>query len=367
MKTFSTKYIFCFIIVLLFSGLVIADQGGPSPAGFAWADSQDVDFDWIEIRTDGTVISTVGDINEFYPVPLPFTFYYYNRPFNTVYVSSNGYLTFNNYSSEVFSVNDDLSLGQSPDSLIAIYWDDLNVQNSFAAIYTKTVGKAPYRQFVVEFYTLEHYLENNDLTFEVILYETTNQIKFQYLALTTETGDGATVGLRYPLNTVPASDSLVYSVNQPALSDSLAILFYPSDNLAANFGVNPDTVSVGTNNQPFTVKIDNLTIASDSLQEMGKADSIRINNPLGNNIIVTGIRVDGHDYFYQKSSEPPPGLGFATWNYSTGTQNLTLLFPRFAIKDSVSIDFVENIPSTPGDFNSATEISAQLNTGGAGP
>ena len=82
-----------------------------SSNGMSFVDSNDPNFDyyWVEV-SDGTVIASAPDDDAFRTVSIPFTFRYYNQSYSTVYVSTNGYLTFNNYgATDPYALNDNLS------------------------------------------------------------------------------------------------------------------------------------------------------------------------------------------------------------------------------------------------------------------
>ena len=104
-----------------------------------------------------------------------------------------------------------------------------------AAIYYQTLGTAPNRMFVVEWYNNQHYSNSQKgVTFEAILYEGSNNIKFQYKNVEFGTvtgsissdlppydkGGSATVGIE-----ASSGSGLQYSYNQQVLSPELAILY----------------------------------------------------------------------------------------------------------------------------------------------
>ncbi|RMI19696.1 MAG: hypothetical protein D6681_02835, partial [Calditrichaeota bacterium] len=344
--------IFWFIPVL-----VLADKGGPSPAGLAWADSQHVDFKWIPLS--GTVLnSTSTNHDTVYAVTLPFTFYFYDQPFTTLYVSTNGYITFHNYGVSSFPGNDNLVRTGQPDSLIAAFWDNLKFVAT-SQIYSDVRGTAPFRQAVIGYQDMK-VNGGGTVTFEIILYESTNIIKFQYLlgALPSpdERGKSATIGIRFSNLTV--SDSLLYSFNQQVLSDSFAILFYPSAALTATTTLNPTAVSAGQVAQKFRLKVNSITAAVTSLSRMANADVVRIKNPFNNVIsIVDTIQVDGISYFFINRTTPPTPDEYtvfptiATWSYDAVTDSLFLRFPPLAVRDSVQVSFRVDIPNNLGGQN----------------
>ncbi len=365
---------FCYTIVLgwilFFWSGVLADKGGPSAEGFAWADSQHVAFEWIRLTSDAANLATPPDNDTVYTYTLPFVFYFYSRPFNQIYISSNGYITFHNYGVNSFPANDNLAQGTSPDSILAVFWDDLQFLNtSDGGVFVDVQGSAPYRKVVIEFRDVVRRanLADGPFEFEVILYETTNIIKFQYLrmgdALTPEEkGASATVGLKFTGTSF--FDNLLYSYNQAVLSDSLAIVFYPAGNLSVSSALSPTTMEPAINNQTFTLTFTGLTSTASRLNLMGKADVVRISNPINTTvtdpIYVTEIVVDGQSYYLKKSTSPPSDMGFATWYYNNTVDSLYILLAPFAIRDSIKVVFVEDVPTTAGNYTFNTHVYADL-------
>jgi PKD repeat protein len=93
------------------------------------------------------------------------------------------------------------------------------------AVYYTTVGEAPNRVFVVEWFNRPHYSNTGSGTFELLLYETTNNIKFQYQdvdfgSASYNWGVSATAGIRQA-----GANYLQYSYNQAVLMNDLAICF----------------------------------------------------------------------------------------------------------------------------------------------
>jgi hypothetical protein len=350
--------------ILLISPVLLAQI---SPAGMSLADSPDIPFYWVEI-SDGTVRGTAPDDDVLYPVSIPFSFRYYNQPYSTVYVSSNGYLTFNNYgTADPYPVNDNLSTNTPPDRMLAVFWDDLILNGSSARIYSKVVGSSPYRKLIVEYKDVELKAGSFPLTFQVILHETTNLIEFQYLNLgsgtSAELGGGATVGVKY------FPDRLVYSFDNPSLSENLAILFFPYASLAANSSIQPTQTSAGTNGQNFRLSITNLTTGAIQLQPMGKADVLRIKNPLSNPVAaVDSITVDGTDFFFIQRNTPPTASEYmtlptiATWYFDSGKDSLYIQLPPYTAKTQLSISFRMNISNDPlGGYDFNSNIYPRLN------
>ncbi|MCA9875950.1 MAG: hypothetical protein KC441_19895, partial [Anaerolineales bacterium] len=143
--------------------------------------------------------------------------------------SSNGNLQFS--SSNPLYYNDCLANGSLPGmgDLIAPFWDDLDL-SAAGFLETEVTGTAPNRVFVVEWDDVPRYGEggDNNVTFAVQLFETTNDVVFLYEDVNTlaeSNGRSATIGLQ----SEAAGLALQFSCNQPAVSDHSGLLFpYPA-------------------------------------------------------------------------------------------------------------------------------------------
>jgi len=111
-------------------------------------------------------------------IPIGFTFDFFGRKETEVTVSSNGYLTFGG--------RGDVPAGfcpprsNAPNAVIAPFWDDLNPARG-GAVFALLEGNAPYRRLTVEWAGVPVYLDTGDATFEVSLFETSDEILFQYM------------------------------------------------------------------------------------------------------------------------------------------------------------------------------------------
>jgi hypothetical protein len=167
--------------------------------------------------------------------PLPFTFSLFRDiylPGSQIAITTNGYLSLESLSTAEFQ-NASLpgtnvtrpsgTIGVVPPSLIAPFWDDL-VMRPTSTITTRTIGNAPNRQFVVEWSDMSILDEdgndqNASLTFEIVLYEGSNDIQFLYAKMTGPRSDGssATIGFQ-DLKRVSAIQA---GFNQPIISSQL--------------------------------------------------------------------------------------------------------------------------------------------------
>ncbi len=110
-------------------------------------------------------------------IPLGFSFNFYGVPQSQVFVSSNGFMSFNSGSSGCCS---GLPLPQNDflNNVIAGFWEDLNAPQG--NIRHQTIGPVGSRQFIVGFYNNPHFNNGPQVTFEMILHETSNNIELQY-------------------------------------------------------------------------------------------------------------------------------------------------------------------------------------------
>lgn len=226
---------------------------GPDAYGYFMMDSNSgATYSWIDITATGTDTGITGD-DDSTSVAIGFPFNFYGNTYNSVYVSSNGFLTFHSSGSTDYD-NDPIPDANTPNDNICPFWDDL-FPPSGGTIYYQTQGTAPNRMFIVEWYEISHIGDDgwtpprSKFTFEAILYEGSNDIKFQYKSMQNGVGfyaDGwsATVGIENATGTV----GLQYPYNSTSISDGLAILFTLPDTdgdgmpdaWENHFGLNPN-------------------------------------------------------------------------------------------------------------------------------
>ncbi len=196
--------------------------------------SNEVAYDWIDIAATGTAMAQNQTGAESMPVSLGFDFMYGGRTYSQVYVSSVGALRFDDHLTSDYNM--DLPTGNR--DLVSVYWDDLYYGPASTvpsnAVYYQTLGTEGNRQFIVQWQDADHYHGGNGaITFQAILNEADNTIKFQYQDATFENtpslsgGASATVGLQTMGRRSQTSAATKWSYNTAALSDGEAILFQP--------------------------------------------------------------------------------------------------------------------------------------------
>jgi hypothetical protein len=208
----------------------------PGPDLYGYACEGGAQFAYIEATTDTQLYEDDGVTT----IELPFPFTFYGTTYTEVQVSSNGNLQFGN--ANPLYLNNCLNEGPVADmgDMIAPYWDDLDLRFQGFLKYT-AVGTAPDRIFVVEWDDIPRYGEDDEdrVTFEVQLFESSNDIVFLYQDVTTmvsPNGSSATIGLQSEAQGL----ALQYGCNQAVVADARGIHFpHPTE---ANEEIGRETV-----------------------------------------------------------------------------------------------------------------------------
>ncbi len=341
---------------------VFANQGGDDNFGYMWTDSRTtqppyITMNWID-ALDGTSHTPVGDDVVYGPISLGFTFRFYGTNYTNVYISTNGFISFTDLAGNSYPVNGQLS-DSGPTTMIAPFWDDLTADR-IPFVLSKTTGVSPNRQFVVMWNSAVILDPPTDrlMTFEVVLYETSNLIKFQY-GYSREGAQGlyATIGIKSGTNYVQ------YSYNQAgAVNQNYAILFHPDNaNLAtdgADANISPTSVQASTALRQFRYQVSN--IFPSQTTGLGKIDRLSIANPFTSFApTVIGVYINGNQAFIQNSANPPSQRGFATWYYQS--DSLIIQTDNFEIIDSLRVNFIQTL-TTPNNGDYASRIDARLDS-----
>ncbi len=190
-----------------------------------------VEYDWRD-ASPGAALSPLGDSGNL-PVPLPFTFNFGGQDYSSIRIHANGFISLGNKNADTpdgnFRSNALLPTTLKPDNFIAPFWDDLTDNGGTGRVYTATLGAPPNREFVIEYRGVGRAGPPANLNFEVVLFETSNNVEIQYRSLSGSYADGssATVGLEYG-NIIGGFAAYEYSHNLPgALENGLALLFIP--------------------------------------------------------------------------------------------------------------------------------------------
>jgi len=161
-----------------------------------------VEGTWIDAKTNGVNLGFSGD-DASTVVAFPFVFDYYDSSFSSVYISSNGWMSFTNPNPTQYSNSPYPSSDPSHSYSLAPYWDDLMVSNN---VYLWSTS-----EFVaIQYDNVVHYPGSPVAgTFQVIFHNN-GTIDFTYLEIL-DSGT-TTVGLNYGdgvyYNSYPAGDLL---------------------------------------------------------------------------------------------------------------------------------------------------------------
>ena len=218
-------------MVLLAAASGMARTIGPDAWGYVGTDETAFSWDEIAPEKGGTgteIVPLTGTDDGYSAIPIGFSFKFYGVRHTSVFVSVNGLLAFDETGLEDCFVTAEIPTSSPPNNLVAVFWDDLNLWPA-QKIYYAVLGTAPYRRLVVQYYGAPHFDDPNArYHFQVILYETWNRIRMQYLdmqnGLNKFLGDGreATLGIEDP----GGNDGLQWSRNQiRSVTNGLCVVF----------------------------------------------------------------------------------------------------------------------------------------------
>jgi hypothetical protein len=178
-------------------------------------------YSWVTTSTATGI--TLDDQSKLFT--LPFTFTYYGVNYSSVYVCSNGFMSFVSNSTAYSPVA--IPSTYQPNALLAAYWRDLNPAKAGSSI---TYGSFS-DKFVVT-WSVYNYANANKQTFQVIIYKT-GVIIYQYQSVTKDLT--TVIGVENSAGTA----GVTYA--SASISNGLALKFSPSTMAAAALGYAPST------------------------------------------------------------------------------------------------------------------------------
>lgn len=131
----TIKRIFFFLMAIFFQAALFipatgAMKGGPDAFGYRFFDSEEVDeleFSWIDIEADD-IYTNLGNNEISAYLPIGFSFEFYGKSYDRVYISSNGFITFSNVFDSGFYGEPLPTLNGRRTNLIAGLWDALDIE-----------------------------------------------------------------------------------------------------------------------------------------------------------------------------------------------------------------------------------------------
>jgi len=154
-------------------------------------------------------------------VSLPFSFTFYGGSYDSVQVTTNGFISFADFVSPTF-FNEPIPSVFEPNNAIYGFWDDLYVDDP-SQILTATYGSAPERVFVIEYRDVPFYSDYAQrANFQIAIHETGEILLHYGQALTSMAlGSEATTGIESP----EGDSALQYSHRKAALYEGLSVLY----------------------------------------------------------------------------------------------------------------------------------------------
>ncbi len=202
--------------------LVNLDYDNGTSSDYTWADSDDPGgpaYRWVDISTSGTRLEDVSTTDdEFEEVDLTFAFPFYGNSYSSVFVGTNGFLTFG--TGHTTYINDALPGTSCPPNLIAPFFDDLDPRDASSHVYFQDFGDSA----IVQYELFRHYSYSSSedrYTFQVVLHAD-GQIDYYYESMEGVL-NSATIGIQDASQT----QGLQVAYNQAYVYDGLAVEILP--------------------------------------------------------------------------------------------------------------------------------------------
>jgi hypothetical protein len=204
-----------------------SSTGGPDPFGYTYIDSNEPGgpvYLFKDISGSGTDMNEGDDSN--HELALGFMFDFYGVMYDTVWVASNGAIAF---APGYFGLGNECipdDTGYNTDTYIGGYWDDLDCPEPGygGAVYYELGGSPGSQKMIVQWNNCVHYATSDTTTFQLVLFEGTNNILAQYADPSNEAGSGGTGGIQGDANT-----GLQYFCNEAVLTADLAVCYVHPD------------------------------------------------------------------------------------------------------------------------------------------
>ena len=190
-------------------------------------------------------------------IPSPFAIPFWGGSFTSVYVGSNGVISFSNAFNPY--TNNAIPTG-SVQTLVAPFWDDLApVTVGDHNVFWDVVGSAPNRELVIEWRDVAHFGCSGTVKFQVVFFEDKSDILFNYYDVffgspctSYDQGASATVGVQ-----VSSTSGRQFSYNTASLSDSSSILWWIRSATVAPASLDFGEALVGTSAGPQSATVTN--------------------------------------------------------------------------------------------------------------
>ncbi len=214
---------------LNFPGADVVSVLAYDPSNWGTYQSQSAPFNYRTIT--GTPVHIGDDTVNTITSDFPVHFAGDTRGFTKLYVDSNGGISM---TENVILSADNVALPfDSFATLIAPYWEDLMGAGS-QDVYYQTLGSAPNRELVIEWRDVPQYGKQAGFTFQVVLFEDSSDILFNYKNVTSgdnafDKGVVATIGVQ-----TSAHAASMFSFHQASIANNTALLFTTGGKSSSN-------------------------------------------------------------------------------------------------------------------------------------
>ncbi|TXK73035.1 fibronectin type III domain-containing protein [Mesonia sp. K4-1] len=204
--------------------------------------------------TGGTVTSAItgdSDDGEELSVPIGFTLNYAGTSYSDLTIGVNGAISFTN--NDVSFTNDLSATGVAQIDVIAPLWDDLYHRSSDGAeIRYETSGTSPNQTFTVQWTNISWRTTGNNTSFQLVLYEDSNNIQFNYGPNTSTDSRTASIGFNKGnsgSNFISVTPGVPGAASTSTDNNSISSSDYPGDGVTYIFTYAAPTCITPTNAQ----------------------------------------------------------------------------------------------------------------------
>ncbi len=202
-----------------YNGYSFKGAGGPDLFGYKWKDSNEPNgpaYVWTDIAANPSAVQVTtwnGTLDDGYTnaIPVGFDFKFYGTNYSSIYLSTNGFLSFSALTSAYYS-NYGIPDSDVPNNIIAPFWDDLDGRTQGTVHYLQEADK-----LTIQYTNWQKYSGTGSLTFQIVL-KSNDRIMFYYNNLNA-TLTSATVGIENGAGT----DGLQIAYDAAYLANSLAV------------------------------------------------------------------------------------------------------------------------------------------------
>lgn len=327
---------FCFLISIG-EKLDAQTSGGPDIFGYHWANNLDPigsapAYVWKSIKDTANLIDGLGDDNSKGPFPLSSYFAYYGQWYNTLWVGSNGWISFQN-AGNITAPFPEIPTPSAPDNIIAGLLSDLTftdsndslVPGAAAYFWTNNTDSIVIQYDSVPFWDTSSLGYSGQNTFQIILDASDYSITFMYKqVLNSNPGyDLANAGLKTGIEDSTGNDGLQVLDTFPA-SASAVKFFYPG-----HFSTNDLDNPAFSLMQNFPNPANNFTGISYRLKRTGEV-KFSIHDVIGAQIESFCMdKVPAGDHFFSVGTESyPPGIYFYSLNVDNFVSTRKMVIAR---------------------------------------